>query len=243
MSSRIFSAALQNRLMTLILVIVFVAIGLRAAMLLPIDASPDVTPVVVQIVTEASGLGAGEVEKLITFPVEISMRGLTGIKEIRSISRFGLSSVSVYFDEHLDIYFARRLVMERLPSAAGMIPKGYGPPEMTPVSTTLGEIYQFQVIDPNRSLMDLRSILDWQIAPRLICLAGGAATSSSACRFGPRRKTCLCASACPSRCRRKLGSWPRSRPLAAWASPAPRQGAAASCGTACACPGGSACSR
>jgi cobalt-zinc-cadmium resistance protein CzcA len=167
MSSRIFSAALQNRLMTLILVIVFVAIGLRAAMLLPIDASPDVTPVVVQIVTEASGLGAGEVEKLITFPVEISMRGLTGIKEIRSISRFGLSSVSVYFDEHLDIYFARRLVMERLPSAAGMIPKGYGPPEMTPVSTTLGEIYQFQVIDPNRSLMDLRSILDWQIAPRL----------------------------------------------------------------------------
>src|SRR5260221_6865635 len=104
MSSRIFSAALQNRLMTLILVIVLVAIGLRAAMLLPIDASPDVTPVVVQIVTEASGLGAGEVEKLITFPVEISMRGLTGIKEIRSISRFGLSSVSVYFDEHLDIY-------------------------------------------------------------------------------------------------------------------------------------------
>jgi heavy metal efflux system protein len=121
----------------------------------------------VTIVTDAPGLGAVEVEKLITFPIEVSMRGLTGIKELRSISRFGLSSVSVYFDEKLDVYFARRLVMERLPAAASMIPKGYGPPEMTPVSTTLGEIFQFRVVDPNRSLMELRSILDWQIAPRL----------------------------------------------------------------------------
>jgi cobalt-zinc-cadmium resistance protein CzcA len=167
MARRIFEAALQNRLMTIILVVVFVAIGLRAMTMLPIDASPDVTPNVVTIVTDAPGLGAVEVEKLITFPIEVSMRGLTGIKEIRSISRFGLSSVSVYFDERMDIYFARRLVMERLPAAAAMIPKGYGPPEMTPVSTTLGEIFQFQVVDPNRSLMELRSILDWKIAPRL----------------------------------------------------------------------------
>lgn len=167
MSHRLFEAALKNRLMTILLVVVFVAIGLRAMTLLPIDASPDVTPNVVQIVTEAPGLGAVEVEKLITFPIEVSMRGLAGIAEIRSISRFGLSSVSVYFDEGLDIYFARRLVMERLPSAAAMLPPGYGPPEMTPVSTTLGEIFQFEVVDPHRSLMDLRSILDWQIAPRL----------------------------------------------------------------------------
>ena len=167
MSYRLFEAALQNRLMTILLVVVFVAIGARAMTLLPIDASPDVTPNVVQIVTEAPGLGAVEVEKLITFPIEVSMRGLTGISEIRSISRFGLSSVSVYFDERLDIYFARRLVMERLPSAAAMLPDGFGPPEMTPVSTTLGEIFQFEVVDPNRSLMELRSILDWQIAPRL----------------------------------------------------------------------------
>jgi heavy metal efflux system protein len=166
-TERIFEAALENRLMTVLLFIVFIAIGLRAMLLLPIDASPDVTPNVVTIVTNASGLGAVEVEKLITFPVEISMRGLTGIKEIRSISRFGLSAVSVYFDDALDVYFARRLVMERLAEAAAMIPPGYGPPEMTPVSTTLGEIYQFEVADPRRSLMDRRSILDWQIAPRL----------------------------------------------------------------------------
>src|ERR1700730_7373719 len=167
MSSRIFEAALANRLMTIILILVFVAIGLRAMFLLPIDASPDVTPNVVQVVTDAPGLGSVEVEKLVTFPVEVAMRGLPGIKEIRSISRFGLSSVSVYFEEGYDIYFVRRLVMERLPSAAAMIPTGYGPPEMTPVSTTLGEIFQFEVVDAQRSLIVLRSILDWQIAPRL----------------------------------------------------------------------------
>src|SRR5690349_22711133 len=167
MARRIFEAALQNRLMTMVLIVIFVAIGLRAMTLLPIDASPDVTPNVVQIVTEAPGLGAAEVEKLITFPIEVSMRGLPGIKEIRSISRFGLSAVSVYFEDRLDIYFVRRLVMERLSQAAAMIPPGYGPPEMTPVSTTLGEIFQFELNDPRRSLMELRSILDWQIAPRL----------------------------------------------------------------------------
>ncbi|HJU09394.1 MAG TPA: CusA/CzcA family heavy metal efflux RND transporter, partial [Candidatus Binataceae bacterium] len=167
MSQRIFEAALENRLMTILLFVVFIAIGLRAMLLLPIDASPDVTPNVVTVVTNAPGLGAVEVEKLITFPIEISMRGLPGIQEIRSISRFGLSAVSVYFQDGLDIYFVRRLVMERLPQAGALIPPGYGPPEMTPVSTTLGEIYQFEVVDPGRSLMELRSILDWQIAPRL----------------------------------------------------------------------------
>src|SRR5580704_15395136 len=185
MSSRIFEAALGNRLMTIILIVVFVAIGLRAMVLLPIDASPDVTPNVVQIVTEAPGLGAAEVENLITFPVEVSMRGLPGIKEIRSISRFGLSSVQVYFNETLDIYFVRRLVMERLPDAGATIPAGYGPPEMTPVSTSLGEIFQFEVIDPQRSLMDLRSILDWQIAPRLKEVPGVVEINS----FGGELKT------------------------------------------------------
>src|SRR5580658_4152026 len=104
MFEKLFEAALANRLMTIVLMVVFIAIGVRAMFLLPIDASPDVTPNVVQIVTEAPGLGSTEVEKLVTFPVEISMRGLPGIKQIRSISRFGLSAVSVYFEEGYDIY-------------------------------------------------------------------------------------------------------------------------------------------
>jgi len=185
MAQWLFEAALENRLMTFLLFVVLVALGLRAMTLLPIDAAPDVTPNVVQVVTDAPGLGAVEVEKLITFPVEIAMRGLTGIKEIRSISRFGLSSVSVYFEEHLDIYFARRLVMERLPAARELIPKGFGAPEMTPVSTTLGEIYQFEVVDPRRSLMELRSILDWRIAPALKSVAGVVEVNS----YGGELKT------------------------------------------------------
>src|SRR5215813_3139419 len=147
MFGRLFKSALENRLMTIVLFVVFAALGLRAMTLLPIDAVPDVTPNVVQVVTDAPGLGPAEVEKFITFPVEIAMRGLPGITEIRSLSRFGLSAVWIYFDEKYDIYFARRMVMERLPAARELIPKGYDAPEMTPVSTALGEIYQFEVVD------------------------------------------------------------------------------------------------
>ena len=189
MSSRIFETALGNRLMTIILIVIFGPIGLRAMVMLPIDVSPDVTPNVVQVVTEAPGLGAAEVENLITFPVEVSMRGLPSIKEIRSISRFGLSSVAVYFDEKLGIYFARRLVMERLPDAAASIPQGYGPPQMTPVSTTLGEIYQFEVVDPRRSLMELRLILDWKIAPRLKEVTGVVEVNSTVGSSRPTRSS------------------------------------------------------
>jgi cobalt-zinc-cadmium resistance protein CzcA len=183
--TRLFEAALGNRLMTTILVVVFIVLGLRAMVQLPIDAVPDVTPNVVQIVTNATGLGPTDVEKFVTFPVELAMRGLPGIKEIRSLSRFGLSAVFVYFDESYDIYFARRLVMERLPSARELIPQGFGSPEMTPVSTSLGEIFQFEVVDPSRSLMELRSLLDWQIAPRLKSIPGVVEVNS----YGGELKT------------------------------------------------------
>ena len=185
MGKRIFKSALENRMLTIILVIVVAALGIRAMLTLPIDAVPDVTPNVVQLVTDAPGLGPAEVEKFITFPVEIAMRGLPGISEIRSISRFGLSSVWIYFDEKYDIYFARRLVMERLPAAREIIPPGYGAPEMTPVSSALGEIFQFRVVDPNRTDMELRSILDWEIAPRLKAVPGVVEVNS----FGGQLKT------------------------------------------------------
>jgi cobalt-zinc-cadmium resistance protein CzcA len=185
MVARIFKAALENRLLTILLFVVAAGFGVRAMLRLPIDAVPDVTPNVVQVVTDAAGLGPAEVEKFITFPVEISMRGMPGITEIRSLSRFGLSSVWIYFDEKYDIYFARRLVMERLPAARELIPKGFGVPTMTPVSTALGEIYQFEVSGPGRSLMELRSILDWQIAPRLKAVPGVVEVNT----FGGQLKT------------------------------------------------------
>jgi cobalt-zinc-cadmium resistance protein CzcA len=185
MIERVFAAALQNRLMTIILMVVLVGFGLRAMITLPIDAVPDVTPNVVQIVTRAPGLAPPEAEKFITFPVEVSMRGLPGITEIRSVSSFGLSTVWVYFTEKYDIYFARRLVMERLPEARELIPEGYGSPEMTPVSTSLGEIFQFEVAGANRSAMELRSILDWQITPPLKSIPGVVEVDS----FGGELKT------------------------------------------------------
>ena len=139
---------------------------------LPIDAVPDITPNQVVILTNAPGLGPAEVERLITFPVETAMSGLPGITDIRSVSRFGLAYVSVHFEEKMDVYFCRRLVMERLPQAKAAIPAGYGEPEMGPISTGLGEIYQFEVRGEGYSLMDLRGILDWDIAPQLRTVPG-----------------------------------------------------------------------
>ncbi|MCL4246444.1 MAG: efflux RND transporter permease subunit, partial [Candidatus Dadabacteria bacterium] len=112
------------------------------------------------------------VERFITFPVETAMSGLPGIDSIRSVSKFGLSAVTVYFKEDMDIYFARQLVLERLSQAREMIPEGYGTPEMGPISTGLGEIYQFEVRGEGYSLMDLRSILEWDIAFKIKSVPG-----------------------------------------------------------------------
>ena len=104
------------------------------------DAFPDVTPVLVQVFTETEGLAPEEVEKYVTYPVEVAMNGLPDLKEIRSISNFGLSVVNIYFDDRTDIYFARQLVNERLQVAREQMPEGFGDPEMGPITTGLGQI-------------------------------------------------------------------------------------------------------
>ncbi len=172
MLNRILEFSLANRFLIIIIALVVVGIGIRSMLKLPIDAVPDVTPNQVQILTNSPGLGPVEVERFITFPVETAMSGLPGIEGIRSVSRFGLSAVTVTFKEDVDIYFARRLVMERLPQAREMIPEGFGTPEMGPISTGLGEIYQFEVKGEGYSLMELRSILEWDIAFKLKSVPG-----------------------------------------------------------------------
>jgi len=172
MVNQIFEFSLRNRFIVLVFAGLLVALGISALQSLPIDAVPDVTPNQVQILTNAPALGPVEVEKFITFPVETAMSGLPGIELIRSVSRFGLSAVTVYFDEEMDIYFARRLVMERLPAAREAIAAGLGTPEMGPISTGLGEIYQFEVRGEGYSLMELRSILEWDIAFKLKSVPG-----------------------------------------------------------------------
>lgn len=182
---RIIDLALKNRFLVIVLTLLVVAVGIYSLKRLPIDAVPDITPNQVLVITQAPGLGPSEVEKFITFPVETSMSGLPGITDIRSVSRFGLSVVYIYFREDMEIYFARRLVMERLPEAQNLIPPGFGTPEMGPISTGLGEIYQFEVKGKGYSLMQLRSILDWDIAFRLRTVPGVVEVNS----YGGELKT------------------------------------------------------
>jgi len=181
---RLVEFSLKYRFLVIVLTLLVIGVGIYSLGRLPIDAVPDVTPNQVLIITRAPGLGPVEVERFVTFSVESAMSGLPGIQTIRSTSRFGLSVVYVFFDESMDIYFARRLVLERLPQAREAIPVGFGVPEMGPISSGLGEIYQFEV-KGNTSPMELRSILDWEIAFKLRSMPGVVEVNS----FGGELKT------------------------------------------------------
>ncbi len=170
MVDHIINWSLENRFIVIILALVLMGAGVVSATTLPLDAVPDLTNVQVQVLTTSPALGPVEVEQFITFPVENAMSGLPGVSEIRSISRFGLSAVTVAFQDGTDIYWARNLINERLQQARENIPPGMGDPQMGPIATGMSEIYQFEVrAKPGYkySLMDLRTILDWQIAFQL----------------------------------------------------------------------------
>lgn len=181
---RIIAASLRDRLLVVIGVVLLIVAGVHSALSLPIDAVPDVTNVQVQILTNSPGLGPEEIERFITTPVESSMGGVPDVVELRSLSRFGLSVVTVVFEEGTDIWWARQAISERLVEAREAIPEGYGEPEMGPISSGLGEIYQFEVRG-DLSLMELRDILDWQIAPRLRGVEGVVEVNS----FGGQLRT------------------------------------------------------
>ncbi|MFZ5479473.1 MAG: efflux RND transporter permease subunit [Myxococcota bacterium] len=169
---RLIAWSLRNKLLVLIGTALVVAFGLRSASQLPIDAVPDVTNVQVQVLTDNPGLGPLEIERFVTFPVEAAMSGLPKLEELRSLSRFGLSSVTVVFHEGTDIYWARQLVAERLAQAREDIPEGYGEPELGPISSGLGEIFQFEVRGDGKSQMELRDVLEGIVAPRLRTVPG-----------------------------------------------------------------------
>ena len=167
MLSHLIEISLKNRMLIVSLVFIMGGLGAYAALSLPIDAVPDLTNVQIQIVTDAGALSPLEVEQYVTYPVEMTMSGLPNVEEIRSISRLGISLVTVVFHEGTDIYRARQLVQERLADAGEKIPPGYGTPRLNPLTTALGEILQFQVRGENLTSMELRTILEWQISPRL----------------------------------------------------------------------------
>lgn len=166
--------ALRSRLLMVVLGALVLAAGYYSYRLLPVDAFPDVTPALVQVFTETEGLAPEEVERYVTYPVEVAMNGLPNLKEIRSVSNFGLSVVNVYFEDGTDIYFARQLVNERLQLAREEIPEGFGEPEMGPITTGLGQILFYFVEDETgqRSPEELRQIQDWLIKFNLQTVPG-----------------------------------------------------------------------
>ena len=178
MLSRFLAFILEQRLLVLALTAILVGIGVWSALRLPIDAVPDVTNVQVQINTNAPALSPIEVERQITLPIEVSMAGLPDVEEVRSLSKFGLSQVTVVFKDHVNIYFARQLVQERLQEAREQIPRGLGSPEMGPISSGLGEVFQYSVEAPKGDLIELRTIQDWVVKPQLRSVPGVAEVNS-----------------------------------------------------------------
>jgi cobalt-zinc-cadmium resistance protein CzcA len=168
-----FSVA--QRLLVLLAVVLLIGAGVYSLQNLPIDAVPDVTNVQVQVLTAAPALSPLDIERQITFPVEVAMSGLPDVEEIRSVSKFGLSAVTIVFDDSTDIYFARQLVLERLSQAREQIPAEIGAPEMGPISTGLGEIYQYELKAKNPKEYDamaLRTIQDWSVRRQLLGVSG-----------------------------------------------------------------------
>ena len=144
-AQRHHQSSLNNRFFVLMATLLVAGVGVYSALHLPIDAVPDLTNVQVQVITEAPALSPLEVDSLLSFPVSGAMSGLPDVEQIRSVSKFGVSVVTIVFKEGTDIYRARQLVGERLPRAAEAIPIGYGTPMLGPIATALGEVFQFQV--------------------------------------------------------------------------------------------------
>jgi len=172
MLHKLVEASLRYKLLVVIAYAVVGIVGVRAVRNVPIDAFPDVTPVQVNIYTESPGLAPEDVEQLLTFPIESGMAGLPDVEQIRSVSLFGLSYVSVYFDDDVDVYFARRLVAERLQEVAERIPEGYGTARIGPNSSGLGQVFWYTLTRTHdahdaASSMDLRTIQDWIVRPIL----------------------------------------------------------------------------
>ena len=179
MLEKLIAYTLRQKGMVIFLSLLIIAFGLYSYLKLPIDAFPDVTNIQVEVVSHADGLSAIEIERNVTYPIEMSMRGLPDIEQMRSVTKFGLSIVTIVFKDNVDIYFARQLVFERLAEAREKIPKGVEV-AMGPIGTAMGEIYQYTLEgkmpdDPQGKiayLTNLRTLQEWVISPQLKSVAG-----------------------------------------------------------------------
>jgi len=185
MLSRLVKGALNQRLLVVVIALVVCAFGIRASMKLSVDAFPDVTNVQVQVATEALGRSPEEIERFVTIPLEIAMTGLPGLVEMRSLNKSGLSIITLVFTDQTDVYFARQLVTERLIEVRGNLPPGISP-VLGPVSTGLGEVYQYTLDHPDdgqreltpQELAERRIVQDWVVRPLLRSIPGVAEINS-----------------------------------------------------------------
>jgi cobalt-zinc-cadmium resistance protein CzcA len=183
MLNKIIQFSIKNKLIIGLMVLALIVWGIYSVKQLPIDAVPDITDNQVQIITTSPSNGAEDIERFVTFPVEQTMATIKGIEQVRSFSRFGLSVVTVVFKENVDIYWARQQVSERLTEATEQIPPGMGKPQMAPVSTGLGEIYQYTIhpkkgFENKYNATELRTIQDWIVRRQLLGVDGIADVSS-----------------------------------------------------------------
>ena len=177
MLSKIIHFSIKNKFSILLFTIIIIGFGLFSLFRIPIGAVPDVTNNQVQVITTSQNLGTRDMEQFITYPVELEMANLPGVVEIRSISKFGLSVVTIVFEENMGTFLPRQLIAEKIKSASEKIPEGFGNPEMGPISTGLGEIYQYILdVEPGYedrySAMDLRTIQDWIVKRQLSGIPG-----------------------------------------------------------------------
>ena len=177
MLEKIISYSIKNKLIVILFTITLAIAGIFSIYHIPVGSVPDVTNNQVQVITTSGNLSTQEIEQFITAPVEMEMANLPGVLEIRSISKFGISMVTVVFEEKMGAYLPRQLIAEKIKSAAGQIPDNYGTPEMGPISTGLGEIYQYILdvkpgYEDNYTPMELRTIQDWIVKRRLSGING-----------------------------------------------------------------------
>ena len=176
MLKKLIEFTISYRYFVLALAGILVILGIIALWSLPFDAFPDTTPVLVQVNVAAPGWSPEEMEQQVVYPLEQSLAGLTGLTEVRSLSKYGLSQVTLIFEDNTDLYLARQQVAERL--IAVELPEGIEPPELGPISTGLGEVFHYIVYSSNDDKTYARSVQDWMIKPQLQSIPGVAEINS-----------------------------------------------------------------
>ena len=177
MLEKIIKSSLNNKLIIFLFTKFIIGFGIFSLTQIPIGAVPDITNNQVQVITTSRNLSTQDVEQFITYPVELEMANLPGVEEIRSVSKFGLSVVTIVFKDEMGTYLPRQLIAEKIKSASEKIPDGFGSPEMGPITTGLGEIYQYILdvkpgYEDQYSITDLRTIQDWIVRRQLSGIPG-----------------------------------------------------------------------